>query len=272
MDLAALARNPAWWPKWIVLTKPTSLPIVSGGIEIGKILAPSGMEFRMTQVVGVQVEVEFEGRSIRIPADSTDLRTRAAAIAAAPPPVSTPPPMLPVEAAPTPFKPAEPAPVSSRFEEHVSIDVLRNRKAANLTGFNDPRDTVSFKIKMANSDVRTAFENLTGELYVFAVGGPHHSQFKLLGTQSFPVSVPARGNFEFASKEMAIFTETTGTATESTSIYSGFKYEGWLLRVVDNTGTVVARKASTPPLRKLVDKASSLPIGQPFDRATAEGK
>jgi len=138
---------------------------------------------------------------------------------------------------------------------------------SNLTGYYDPRDTVSFKVKMSNSDPSTAFENLTGEIYAFASSLTHRTQYKLLGSQPFQVSLPVRGNYDFVSKEMAIYTDTAAGAGDSGSIYHGFKFEGWLLRIVDSAGQVVARKASSPVLLKLADKAPALSVGEPFDRS-----
>ena len=96
LDVAEVAREPAWWPKEVTLLNAVPFTVVFAGREAGRTVLPAGTRLRLVGVRAGQVELENGGAREWVAASSTDLlagaaRLRAAARTMAAPPAQKPP-------------------------------------------------------------------------------------------------------------------------------------------------------------------------------------
>jgi hypothetical protein len=78
-DLQVLERDPAHWPKKVVLKKAVTFPAVVDGKVVGTVIAPIGAEANLKAIKDGKVGLEYEGGGAWLPAGDTDLASRAPA-------------------------------------------------------------------------------------------------------------------------------------------------------------------------------------------------
>ncbi len=261
LDLATIARTPALWPKEVALVHPIAFPISYEGRIVGEAKAPAGTLLRLWRVSGQQVEVQYRAEKHLIPAASTDLTQRALVASrtagslqpATPQPAATP--------ARTPTMAS-----AARIGERMAVDIVRMKKSRIEGGdWDDKTDRIELKVKLTNRDISLSADNLKGEIYIFAESILDRSALKLLAVQNFEFSLSARGTHERVTDEVVTTYDTTGGRF-------GYKYEGWLLRIRDQAGSLVLLKSSSPSLLKNAEKISTLTTGSDYDRVTFKEK
>ena len=86
LDLAEIARQPALWPRQVVLLVSVRFPVILNGVNVGNIQMPSGRAVLLRKVnLDGTVEIELQGSQTshaRVKAQATDLLARAQAVAA----------------------------------------------------------------------------------------------------------------------------------------------------------------------------------------------
>lgn len=160
-----------------------------------------------------------------------------------------------------------------KFSDRATLEVVRNKKINNTSGYYDSKDQIELKIKLANTDVKIPFENLKGEIYIFAGSISNPNILKMLGSEKFDFSLPARGNYEFVTKEVVTTYDKTnygGARSANDTHYHGFRYTGWLVRIRDASGAILLDKSTTPILLRLANKAADLKVNQEFNKNTIE--
>jgi hypothetical protein len=275
LDLATVARTPALVPAQIALVRPVAFPVILGGRAAGEVQAPAGAVVRVLRITGMLVEVQYQNAKKAVPVSSTDLMARALALhrsasATAPRSALAPPSDAPApasarasqpSAAPTPVAMA-PALASKRIAERISVDVVRMRQSRVEGGdFDDKKDRIKLKVTLANADTAATVDRFKGEIYVLGESILDRSALKLLGAQSFEFTLPPR-----ASKET--ITDEVTTAFDTTGARFGFRYDGWVVRLLDSTGAVALVKSSSPSLAKSAENISGFKVGQCYDRTT----
>ncbi len=271
LDLATLARVPALWPAQVVLSQPHAFPMTLNGRVAGQVTAPAATALRLLRLQGAQAEVEFQNARHWIPAAATDVLVRAQAAfrqagyvlpqaAATPSPAMTAATTMPAQTPP----PA--AGAAARIGQRLDIDVVRQKRSRIEGGdFDDKKDRITLKVKLQNTDTAVGAENLKGEIFVFAESILERGWAKMLQTQSFTFSLPPRGTHEFLTDEVE-------TAYDLTGARFGYRYDGWLLRIRDSAGTLLAEKSSSPTMAKNADKLAAIPVESDFDRTTFKVK
>ncbi len=153
-----------------------------------------------------------------------------------------------------------------KIGERMVIEVVRQKKSRIEGGdWDDKKDRIVLKVKLANTDTTLSAEGLKGEIYILAESILDRTAVKMLTKQDFTFSLPARGSHEFLTDEVETTYDTTGARF-------GYRYEGWLLRVRDSAGNLVVEKATSPSLVKNADKISGVAVGSDFDRNTIAAK
>ena len=274
LDFATVARTPALWPPQVALTQPTAFPINLNGRVVGEAKAPAGTVLKVLRLNGVQAEVEFQGARHWVPVASTDFMSRALTIfrnngSIVPTSVAAaaPAPLPAMGATPTPHANARPeASEEQRLADKVVVEVVRNRRSRTEGGdFDDKKERIEMKVKLANPDPKLSVEKWKGEIYVFCESILDRSAIKLVITQQFDVAISSRGNQEFVTEQAETMYDTTGARF-------GFRYEGWVLLVKDGAGKVLIAKATSPNLLKGVEKATGLAKDKSYDRNTFKEK
>jgi hypothetical protein len=149
----------------------------------------------------------------------------------------------------------------AKFEQRVTVEAVRNRRTRIEGGdFDDKRDQISFTLKFANGDTRTAFKDCKAEFYVFAESILNRKAFQLLGIEKFDLSLEPRGTASVGTAEWETRWDTTGARF-------GTKYDSWVLVVWDQAGAVIFKKASTPPWLPVAEKMHTLSQGTFYDRS-----
>jgi hypothetical protein len=271
LDFATVARTPALWPPQVALTQAKSFPVNLNGRVVGEAKAPVGTVLKVVRLSGVQAEVEFQGARHWVPVASTDFMSRALATfrnngSVIPTSVAAVAP-APMPATATPSAHAKPeASDEQKLASKVVVEVVRNRRSRVQGGdFDDKTEKVEMKVKLSNPDLYISADKWKGEIQVFAESILDRSVVKLIITQQFDISIPARGNHEFITDEAATMYDTTGARF-------GFKYDGWVLKVKDSGGKVLITKTSSPSLLTGMEKAASLEKDKTYDRNTFKEK
>jgi hypothetical protein len=154
-----------------------------------------------------------------------------------------------------------------QVSDRVTAEVVRNRQIGNLEhNYYDSKDDIVLKIKLSNSDSSIAFNDLKGEVFIVGSSISEHDKLKLLGTEKFDCSLPARGHFEYVTQRIVTEYDKFNYGSAPDTHYHGFKYDGWVLRLHDTTGKVVLAKATTPGLLKIADKIATQSLNVEFDR------
>jgi hypothetical protein len=290
LDVPTVVRTPALWPPRVALVRPVPFPLSLNGKVIGQAEAPIGTALRVWRFSGQHVEVDYPNARHWVPVTSTDFMAQALAtfrkngsvlpdpaVAAATPPRTAVMPVSlvtrPVAAAPLTVAPpavaAAPKPGASttaKVTDKLAVEVLRMKRSRIEGGdFDDKKEHIAFKVKLANGDKDLPIEPLKAEFYVFAESILDRAALKLLGSEQFDFTIPPRGTHDVETKELQTMYDTTGARF-------GYKYEGWVLRLRDTGGKLVMAKASSPTLLKNMEKAASLKEGQSYDRNTFKEK
>jgi len=269
LDFATVARTPALWPPQVALVQPTAFPLSMNGRVIGEARAPAGTTLRAFRVHGQHVEVEYQNARHFIPVASTDLMQRALAtfrnngsvIPETAASAATPPPVAAATPAPRPT-----AADGARVAERIDIEVVRQKRSRIEGGdYDDKKERIELKVKLANTDTRLAADKFAGEIFIFGESILDRSATKLLGVESFTFSLPPRGTHEFITPEIETMYDTTGARF-------GHRYEGWVLRLRDGSGNIVLAKSSSPTLLKAMEKGEGLAKDKTYDRKTMKEK
>jgi hypothetical protein len=77
LDLVAVVRTPALWPKQVNLVKAATFPVAINGRVAGEAQVPVGTAMRLLRVTYQYVEVEYQNARQVVPVASTDLMQRA---------------------------------------------------------------------------------------------------------------------------------------------------------------------------------------------------
>jgi len=75
-DLPALARNPAQWPKQLLLTQPQIFPVTIAGRQSGYIKVPAGTAVKLIAVTDTGLTIEFQNARQTVAPNVTDLAAR----------------------------------------------------------------------------------------------------------------------------------------------------------------------------------------------------
>ncbi len=124
LDFEMIANTPAVWPKQVTLVRVTPIPVVINGKLAGQAQLPAGTVLRLLRIAGTQVEVEYQNARQIIPAASTDLVSRAAALRASAVTAVAPPVAAPPAAAPSPAAVPDPGLYGKRARE-VMADIQK---------------------------------------------------------------------------------------------------------------------------------------------------
>ena len=273
LDLATVAATPSLWPPQVALSAPITFPVMINGRVAGEVKAPVGTLVRVVRLVGTQVEIEFQRNVQAVPAVSTDLMQRAVVLYKNPRPTTPVPaaPLLPVAglapAPPPSTARAEPTELpSAMIPQRLNIEVFRQKKSRVEGGdWDDKKDRIELKVRLTNSDAGKSMQKLKGEIYIFSESILDRTATKLLGKEGFDVTLAPRGVHEFTTPEVTSEFDTTG-------IRFGFKYEGWFLRLRDNSGKEVFLKSSMPSFLRNAAKIDGLEVGKAYDRSTFKMK
>ena len=262
LDLAMVARTPALWPAQVALVEPKSFPLWLNGRAVGETKAPAGTVMRLLRVAGQQVEVEYQSHRYALPVVMTDLMARA--LVAFRNAGSVLPEAAKTAAAPTVTEPTtQPSAATGglKIGNRVAMDVVRQKRSRIEGGdFDDKKDRISLKVKISNTDTTSA-EGLKGQICVLGESILDRRAVKMLAKQEFTFSLPARGSHE-------LLTDEVETAYDTTGARFGYRYEGWLLRIHDSAGNLVAEKSTSPSLIKQASKVTDMAVGSSFDRNT----
>jgi hypothetical protein len=267
LEIATVVRTPALWPPQVLLVQAWAFPVMVNGRPAGEAKAPVGTPLRVLRVGAQQVEVEFQGGRHLVSLAATDLMARALAtfrkngsVIPQQVAVATPPPVVAAHA--TTLAVANPV----KIGERLIAEVVRNKRSRIEGGdYDDKKERIEMKVKVTNTDNKMSADKLKGEIYIFGESILDRTAVKILNAQQFDFSLPARSSHEFTTDEVVTMYDTTDARF-------GHKYEGWVLRLRDGTGTVVFTKTSSPTLLKGVEKASSLTKDKTYDRTTFKEK
>ena len=259
LSFADIAATPALWPKQVAFLQATALPIIVNGKVAGQTQAPVGTLLQLVKVLPdsakPEVEVLYVDNRVTVSASATDLVPRATALkkAALAQPSTAAPSATPATAAP-----AVAAPVSApktmhgvKFSDRVSADVICEKSIRSADYYDEKKDNVRCKVKLANADAALAFNNYRGTIYILAENLNDNKMMKVLGSESFDFSLPALGKFERGTAEVTSGRYYTGRYYYSSKY--GFRYGGWYLRILDSGGKVVVEKASPTGILKVAE-------------------
>jgi hypothetical protein len=73
IDLAALARNRAEWPRELTLKAPLVFPVFLNGEQAGEVELQAGEKVRLLEILGATVRIQHGNHIREIPARHTDL-------------------------------------------------------------------------------------------------------------------------------------------------------------------------------------------------------
>ena len=76
LDLKALARNPAQWPKQLLLTTAQIFPVTIAGRQSGYIKVPAGTAVKLIAVTDTGLTIEFQNARQTVAPNVTDLAAR----------------------------------------------------------------------------------------------------------------------------------------------------------------------------------------------------
>jgi len=263
LSFADIAATPALWPKQVAFLQTTALPIIVNGNVAGQAQVPVGTLLNLVRVLPdqdkSQVEVMYLDSRVTVSASATDLVPRATALkkAALAQPQPSAPSATPVAAV---FS-APKAMHGVKFSDRVSVDVIREKSTHTSDNYNDKKDNIRCKIKLANSDVALAFNNYRGTIYILVEDLNDNRTMKVLSSESFDFSLPALGKFEKVTTEVTSGRYDTGRYWWRAG---GFRYGGWYLRILDSGGKVIIEKASAPSIQKMGQTITSTDIDKEF--------
>jgi hypothetical protein len=270
VDFKALARTPSELPRIVTLLRDTPFAAILNGKVIGSVTAPPGTRVRLLRISAVQAVVEFRGARQTIPISTTDLERRVLlarrlATFSSPTPESrvrnsTPQPVSSVPVVPQEDS-SSPEWTPAEFKRRVRIEVVRGKKVKIEGGdYDDRLERVSLRVKFRNGDPMLDFENLSAALYVFAESVTSRRTFKLMGAPKFEFSLPARGDFEYETDEYQ-------EPYDLTNARFGYRYDGWILIVKDESGKIVCRKSTSPSMLKHSKKLADISVGSTYNRS-----
>jgi len=268
LDLATVAVSPALWPPNVALLQPLSFPILLNGRVVGQAKASAGTLLRLVRINGAHVEIEFQNARHSIPAAATDLLQRALMRLQSGDSTQTPGQKAVSAPMPAASPPATQAPATPtdadrvRLAQHIAVEPVAKMATQRAGGFYDKRDEFELKLKFKNSDTRTSAENLKAEVYIVGESLQDPNVMRVLASEDFTFSVPARGAYEIKTKEVKTSYYNSG------SYRSGVKFWSWFLRLRDSAGNVVKVKSSSPTLEKNADKVSGLKVETYYDKKT----
>jgi hypothetical protein len=152
------------------------------------------------------------------------------------------------------------AQIAGDFEKRVGVSVVRNRKVRIGGGdWDDKNDTVSFTVKFTNRAGAKAYTGGKVDFFVIGKSVVDTASYKLLSKESFPMELPAPGEFN---------QQTTPVTTkwDNTDAKFGVRYDSWAMIVRGSAGEVLLKKSSSPTWQTLIEKLAELPTGESFDR------
>jgi|GEM_PF-2536379 len=276
LDFDAVAGDPKLWPKQVALIKPVNFPLVFNGKVVGEAKVPAGTAIPVSRVIaasnGLQagVEVVYQGVKRMLASDATDVIARATAVRksaaeSVSASVARTGNALPFSSQPraTVHLPAAPTPAaasSANAAQRISLEVIRQKRTRIEGGdWDDKKDRITLRVKLANSDSRQAFENYRGEVFVYAQSVLDPARTKLLGKHAFKFSLPVFGKHEVTTEEYV-------TAYDTTDVRFGHQYQGWIIQIYDAQGNMIIEKATNPTLAKSAEKLTHVGIGQEVAR------
>jgi len=75
-SVAALAANPAAWPRTVTLTQPASFPALYNGQVVGSVSVPAGTSVKLIGIDGDNLDIEYQGARQKLHWTTTDLEQR----------------------------------------------------------------------------------------------------------------------------------------------------------------------------------------------------
>jgi hypothetical protein len=122
----------------------------------------------------------------------------------------------------------------------MRIEGVRARRSRIEGGdYDDKKDTISMRVKLTNQSMSEGYEG-TGKLIVLGEHVKERNHYRVLLAEDFSFAVGAgraEGRFEWESS-------TVTTAWDTTNLYFGEKYEGWIIILKNSNGEVIAFEAT----------------------------
>jgi hypothetical protein len=147
-----------------------------------------------------------------------------------------------------------------KFDQRVQLDVTRAKKTRIEGGDADDKvDRIVLKAVFINNDIATSYKDCKAEIYVWAEHIVNRKAYKLLGKEHFTFSLAPRESHTFTTAEVE-------TAWDKTVARFGAKYDGWVVVVRDEAGTVLMKKSTSPMWLPVAEKLSDLTVGKSYNR------
>lgn len=257
IPLETLARNPELLPASVRLLAPLAFPVLIAGKPAGSVMLPAGSSVAVAGADADGLTLRHGEATARATFDLTDFEERVRAAeargdASGEAPSSSPEP-APEQFSPEPTpwwmraEPGKPVPVpvstaaavgGGEKGRHLSVEVIprKRRERDELTG--QQLESLRFRLKISNADINHPAEGLQVTLWAFAEyrGGKGRHHYRLLGSQSFPATIPPRESLELNSRNLA--------AEKKDPKGLGLEFGGWALVIRDGSGDLLLCKAS----------------------------
>lgn len=169
----------------------------------------------------------------------------------------------PVNAPPAP--PAAPVPINTAapkvpFATAVKIEVMIGRPAKTEGGdFDDEMQVINPRIKFTNTSAAQAYDGYTVSFILLGESTVDMKVAKVLQREDFPLSIPIRQVFENKLPSVTTQFDTTGAVF-------GFKYQGWIVQVMDPNGAIVLTKSTSSAFEKLAEKVKLMKADECYDK------
>ncbi|MEZ5388054.1 MAG: protein kinase [Prosthecobacter sp.] len=174
---------------------------------------------------------------------------------------STPSPIsLPVAVTPPPTTSnAAPAP-KIEFARGVRVDVAISRPSKAAV-YDDVTQVITPKIKLTNTTGET-YTSYKASFFLIGESAAQRGIYKIMQRHDFDIALPPRETLE--SEGQTVVTEYDSNA--SNGVTFGYKYDGWVIQVIDPSNGIAYTKSTSPTLEKMVESIQSLKAGQYYDR------
>lgn len=125
----------------------------------------------------------------------------------------------------------------ARFSSSVTINVSRAKKSEAQGWSYDKKERVSFKVMLKNTSPSLSFDGMAVEFYLLSQSMKDTKAFKLVQAEKSTASLAPLKEWSMESPEYV--------STWSPDFNWGYKYKGWVLRILDPQGNLIVEKTST---------------------------
>jgi hypothetical protein len=151
-------------------------------------------------------------------------------------------------------------PPKTEFSRGVRTDVAISRPSKFTQG-DDMTQIITPKVKLTN----TTADTYNGYKAVFFLIGESAAQrgiYKILARHEFDIALPPRETLESEGKSVV----TQFDSNASNGVTFGYKYDGWVIQVMDPANAVVFTKSTSATLEKMAETIPSFKEGQHYDK------